>query len=221
MARVLFLGAGDVQSAKLASAELEVLRGPATIRAAGLVRDLSPDLVIVDPANDGEVATLIARLIDASAPKLVPILVVADGNTALAALTSGAWQTVPGSVPERELITRVQGLLEVKRQLEHLLAETQRATLLELAGAVAHRVNQPLTSMSVIVETLISTHLRGDLTTERLVGRLGELQGLVERMAEIVRQVADIDEYRTTAYVGAVKIIDLETKASDDATEPP
>lgn len=216
MARVLFLGSGAAQIKKLGTADWEMLRGPAAVRATSLARDLSPDLVIVDPGPDDPGTTLIQRLVDATAPKVVPILVVADGEAAALALTSGAWQTVSAHAAEAEFKLRVQGLLEIKGRLEHLLAETQRATLLELAGAVAHRVNQPLTSMSVIVETLISAHLRGDLSTERLVGRLGELQRLVERMAEIVRQVADLDEYRTTPYVGAVRIIDLERNDSGD-----
>ena len=64
--------------------------------------------------------------------------------------------------------------------------------------------------MSIIVETLLASLGRGDMAPERMARRLQELQGLVDRMAAIVRQVSDLVEYRTVDYVGDVKIIDLE-----------
>ncbi len=96
------------------------------------------------------------------------------------------------------------------RRAERAIQKAARdETIVQLAGAVAHELNQPLT-------VAIST---ADLMTNR-ERTPEELRALAERMAEAAARMADIvsklqhaTSYRAKDYVGKVRIVDLD-KAS-------
>ncbi len=96
------------------------------------------------------------------------------------------------------------------RRAERAIQQAARdETIVQLAGAVAHELNQPLT---VVIST-------ADLICDRERSP-EELQGLVQRMAEASLRMADIvsklqhaTSYRAKSYVGKVRIVDLD-KAS-------
>jgi PAS domain S-box-containing protein len=93
---------------------------------------------------------------------------------------------------------------------EELRTREKQALVAELAGAAAHEINQPLTSVIAYAEML-----RRQLTENATLRHHAEVivsEG--ERMAEIVRKVGKITKYETKSYVGGAKILDLE-KASD------
>jgi PAS domain S-box-containing protein len=69
---------------------------------------------------------------------------------------------------------------------EKLIVSERQAVIAELAGATAHELNQPLTSV------------------------MGYSELLKKRMAEIVRKIGRITRYETKTYVGGTQIIDLE-----------
>jgi len=214
-ARVLILGECGQAAARLGQEGYEVLRAPGSVRALGLARELLPAVILVgtDAASDG--VKLVGELSTEATTRFVPVFLLVPeprSETVRMGLEAGAWAVLAVDIEPDELTVRVDTAVGRKLAYEQRVAEKQRVTLLELAGAVAHRLNQPLTSMSVIVETLIAAQRRGDLPPERLHGRLVELLSLVERMAELVRQVGNVVEYRTTRYVGDVRIIDLDSK---------
>jgi signal transduction histidine kinase len=92
-------------------------------------------------------------------------------------------------------------------------AATPPPSSVELAGAAAHELNQPLTSVIGYAELL-----RRKLEHEpQLSSAAAVIIRESERMAEIVRKVGKITKYETKSYVGGAKILDLE-KAS--GTEP-
>ncbi|MDX2053931.1 MAG: PAS domain S-box protein [Polyangiaceae bacterium] len=98
----------------------------------------------------------------------------------------------------------------LERAEEELRTREKHAILAELAGAAAHELNQPLTSVIGYGE-LLRRHLEGD---EKLSNAANIIISEAERMAEIVRKVGKITRYETKSYVGSAKILDLE-KASD------
>jgi len=100
---------------------------------------------------------------------------------------------------------------------EELRAREKQAIVAELAGAAAHELNQPLTSVIGYAE-LLRRHL-GDHA--QLSHAASVIVGESERMAEIVRKVGKITKYETKSYVGEAKILDLEKASENEAEDLP
>lgn len=108
----------------------------------------------------------------------------------------------------RERIRMEQRLAQAQRQLQ--LTEKQ-ALVAELAGAAAHELNQPLTSILGYCE-LLKRQSPPDATHMRAVGIIS---GQGERMAAIVKKIGRLTKYETTDYVGTERILDLDRAADD------
>ena len=96
------------------------------------------------------------------------------------------------------------------RRAEQAIQQAARdETIIQLAGAVAHELNQPLT---VVVSTaeLICDRERSPEEMRSLVTRMSEAS---LRMADIVSKLQHATSYRSKNYVGKVQIVDLD-KAS-------
>jgi PAS domain S-box-containing protein len=93
---------------------------------------------------------------------------------------------------------------------DELRSREKQVIVAELAGAAAHELNQPLTSVIGYAELL----KRQLVDHEQLFHAANVILSESERMAEIVRKVGKITKYETKSYVGAAKILDLE-KASE------
>jgi len=112
--------------------------------------------------------------------------------------------------------------LRERLQLQERLAQAQQelrtrekqAIIAELAGAAAHELNQPLTSVMGYAE-LLKRRLSRDTPA---YSAAHVIVNEAERMAEIVRKIGKITRYETKNYVGAAKILDLD-KASEE-TQP-
>jgi len=92
---------------------------------------------------------------------------------------------------------------------EELKARERQAIVAELAGAAAHELNQPLTSVAGYA-ALLKRKLERDSAAFSAVEVIASE---TERMAEIVRKIGKITRYETKSYVGRAKILDLD-KAS-------
>ena len=108
----------------------------------------------------------------------------------------------------RERLQMEEELQLAQRKLE--LSERQSAVV-ELAGAAAHELNQPLTSIMGYAELAMRKVPAVSPATPLLKTMLAE----AERMAEIVRKLGDITRYRTKPYVGAHDIVDLDAASHD------
>jgi signal transduction histidine kinase len=109
----------------------------------------------------------------------------------------------------RERIRMEQRLLDAQQKLQ--LSEKQ-ALVAELAGAAAHELNQPLTSIIGYAQLIerqapdkAAAHLRA----------VGVILSEAERMAGIVKKIGKITKYETTDYVGSAKMLDLDRAAAD------
>jgi len=99
------------------------------------------------------------------------------------------------------------------RKTRELLEEAEKTALVsELAGAAAHELNQPLTSVLGFSELLFRRTKENEKGREELAAILRE----AERMAGIVKKIGKITRYETRAYVGSKRIVDL-----DRASDPP
>jgi PAS domain S-box-containing protein len=113
------------------------------------------------------------------------------------------------------IFTDIRDKLRIQAELErarHELSEREKQDLVaELAGAAAHELNQPLTSV-IGYAGLLKRRLAD--FPEHLAA-LDVIIDQSERMAEIVRKVGRITKYETMNYVGEAKILDLEKASSE------
>jgi PAS domain S-box-containing protein len=114
------------------------------------------------------------------------------------------------------LFTDLRDRLQMQERLaaaqQELRAREKQAIIAELAGAAAHELNQPLTSVMGYAE-LLKRRLDRDTPA---YGAAHVIVNEAERMAEIVRKIGKITKYETKSYVGAAKILDLD-KASEES----
>jgi len=104
----------------------------------------------------------------------------------------------------------------LKQAQEQLIDQERQAVIAELAGAAAHELNQPLTSV-LNYATLLRRLLTEGSQGERAAA---VIEQETERMAEIVRKIGKITKYETKSYVGKQKILDLD-KSSEESTKAP
>jgi PAS domain S-box-containing protein len=116
----------------------------------------------------------------------------------------------------RERIRMEQRLLDAQQKLQ--LSEKQ-ALVAELAGAAAHELNQPLTSI-LWSGGMIQRQAPPDAPYLRPVS---VILSEAERMASIVKRIGRITKYETVAYVGGARMLDLHRAApeSDPAIAVP
>ena len=108
----------------------------------------------------------------------------------------------------RERIRMEQRLLDAQQKLQ--LSEKQ-ALVAELAGAAAHELNQPLTSIMGYAQ-LIQRQSEKEAQHLRAVG---VILSEAERMAGIVKKIGKITKYETTDYVGTARMLDLDRAAPE------
>jgi PAS domain S-box-containing protein len=106
----------------------------------------------------------------------------------------------------RERIRMEQRLLDAQQKL---LQSEKQALVAELAGAAAHELNQPLTSIMGYAQ-LIERQSEKDAKHLRAVG---VILSEADRMAGIVKKIGKITKYETTDYVGSQRIFDLDRAA--------
>lgn len=88
--------------------------------------------------------------------------------------------------------------------------------LVELAGAAAHELNQPLTSLLGHVEL---ARRKLDLA-HPIHAHLDAVQREADRMSEVVNKLAHMVRYRTKPYLGASDIVDLDAASEEDVVPP-
>ena len=103
----------------------------------------------------------------------------------------------------------VRDITERKKMEEQILKQEKLSVLIEMAGATAHELNQPLTVMLPMLEQALSKVSEHN----SLFKDLNVIQKQCMRMADLVRKISEITTYKTKPYVGDIQIIDI-TKAA-------
>jgi PAS domain S-box-containing protein len=160
------------------------------LREAGSQGQEMPPMHFEVVAKSGEVV-----------PVLLSVTLVAEGGEETA--TVGVF---------RDLREELQVESELRKTRERLEKAEKVALVSELAGAAAHELNQPLTSVLGFSELLFRRTREDDRGREELAAILRE----AERMANIVKKIGKITRYETMSYVGKTRIVDL-----DRSSDPP
>lgn len=103
-------------------------------------------------------------------------------------------------------------LSDVTERIKAIREKTNRDKfqgVLEMAGGVAHRINQPLT----IVNNIISDAFAGLNEEDRLYDSLVKMRSQIQKLNEITKKVGNIKKYEAIDYVAGIKIVDID-KAS-------
>jgi PAS domain S-box-containing protein len=130
--------------------------------------------------------------------QLVPVNLTAsiiyEGNQEIA--TVGVFSDLRERLKMEEKLSWVQ---------QRLKTTERQAVAVELAGATAHELNQPLTSILGYTEKLRRRIPENDPNRKAVDVIFRE----TDRMAKIVRKIGQITAYQTKPYVGSSQIFDL------------
>jgi PAS domain S-box-containing protein len=142
-------------------------------------------------------------------------MLAADGETIQVLLSASLVMDNGREIGSVGIFTDIRDKLRIQAELEQaqqaLNAREKQDIVAELAGAAAHELNQPLTSV-IGYAGLLRRRL------SEFPQHLAALDVIIdqsERMAEIVRKVGRITKYETMNYVGEAKILDLEKASSE------
>ncbi len=114
------------------------------------------------------------------------------------------------------IFTDLRDRVRVEEQLaqaqEKLALSEKQSVVAELAGATAHELNQPLTSVMGYAELL----LRKVEESSPAHRAAQVISSEAQRMAEIVRKIGKLTRYETKSYVGEQRILDLDRGSEDE-----
>ncbi len=169
------------------------------------------------------VAQQIMRLIRASGGRVEGLrteILAADGQRVPVALSGALLYDGKTPIGSVGIFTDLRERMRMEQRLqqaqEQILAQERQAIIAELAGAAAHELNQPLTSVMGYAE-LLKRRLDRDSAA---LGAAEVIFKEAERMAEIVRKIGKITKYETKSYVGRARILDLDKASGDPASGP-
>ncbi len=110
---------------------------------------------------------------------------------------------------EPEAICVVIDVTDKIKAEEERIEKERLAGVLEMAGATAHELNQPLQVVSGTAWMMLERLSNDDPNYEEIKKICDE----VERMANIARKISSISSYKVKRYVGETTIIDIERAA--------
>ncbi len=188
--------------------------------AERLFRRSSSDVVGSDVSAlypEGTASRLMALIRAGAGSAELAQLTIVDGNGAEVPVSFAGALIMEGDTPIGSvgIFTDLREKMHMEQRLqqaqEQLLAQERQAIVAELAGAAAHELNQPLTSVrnyATLLRRLLQSGTPACAAAE-------VIEGEAERMAEIVRKIGKITKYETKSYVGKQKILDLD-RASEE-----
>jgi len=187
--------------------------------AVQTAREALPDLILMDlimPTMDGLTACNILN--NEEKTKGIPVIIItakADPEDLKKGLEAGAVDYVRKPFVIVELLARVDTAIRFKQVQEKLVDQEKKIAIMELAGAAAHELNQPLTVINCQIKLLEESLEEQHIPPGREIEIINES---VQKMTEIIRKIGNITKYKTKDYLLGEKIIDLD-QASEDNEE--
>lgn len=129
-----------------------------------------------------------------------------DGTLILCAVTAKAVFDDDG------MVVFLDGLM---RDITEEIKEKERSTkekfqgVLEMAGGVAHRLNQPLTIINNILNEILSNLHADDQNHQKIM----KVHNQIQKLNAIVKKIGRVKKYEAMDYVAGIKIVDID-KAS-------
>lgn len=149
---------------------------------------------------------------------LVFVMVLTVGTVLLAALLMAAGHRIAATAARNEeLVSELQRMLkELQRTQQRVIQAEKEAAVVELAGATAHELYQPMTVVWGFAELLLKDVAKDSRHFEPLQSIVNNLA----RMRNIVERIGQITHYETQDYPGGIQIVDISRSASPEASPP-
>ena len=103
------------------------------------------------------------------------------------------------------VISKPQKILE---QQEELLEEERLKVLLQMSGATAHELNQPLTVLLANIELMRIA----EADSREMALCMDEIEGAGHRIADTIKKIQNIRHYETKPYTSGARIVNIEQK---------
>lgn len=176
-----------------------------------------PDVILMDwvlPDTDG--VALIRRM-RASAEHRERYVIMVTGRSGkedlIKGMDEGANDYLPKPFYNEELLVRIRVGIRTKKLEEELASQVRRATVLEMAGSLAHEIGNPL-SASALLQQKLARDPRVASEPE-LARDLEAMKKALTRIEVLVRKAQQITNVQTIPYAGDLQIIDLNHGAED------
>ncbi len=98
----------------------------------------------------------------------------------------------------------------LKTAQKRLVVLEKKKTLLELAGGVAHELNQPLTVILSLSELLVNSSDMDSESSDLIL----QIKDECSRAADIVSKIGNIEHYKTKKYYKNIDILDIDKSSA-------
>jgi DNA-binding response OmpR family regulator len=192
----------------------EILTAKNGKEAIDVTNSKRPDLILLDimmPGMDGFTACKKIHFNENN--KNIPIIMVTargEVKDLMRGLECGAIDYIKKPFNNLELSARVKSALKLKQTTDELIKEKQKTALMEMAAAVAHNLNQPLSGMILNIQYIQKMLQEEKTLPEDLNDKLDVLVSLIDNMSEMIKKIGQITRYYTTPYVKDIKIVDID-----------
>lgn len=175
-----------------------------------LLGEVDPDVVLVDwnmPHGDG-LSLLRGMRASEEHRDRYAILVTArsEPGDVVRAMAAGADDYIRKPFDNEELLARVRVGVRTRGLQRELAGKVRLSTVLEMAGAVAHEIGNPLTAAKLLVE-----NLRVDSRLTAVRDDLDALLGELSRIESLVRKAQSVTTVVSVPYAGHLTMIDLDS----------
>ncbi len=125
-----------------------------------------------------------------------------DGKTYL---VSSTVLDMPGKKPS--VVQVVKDITPLKEAEQLKIGQHKLRAVMELAGATAHELNQPLTTINMGLEIISRQYQNRRPIPQDVVKNTLES---VEKMGAIIKKLSEITQYETRSYLETMKILDID-----------
>ena len=108
---------------------------------------------------------------------------------------------------------RVSFPLSADAATDSALEQERNRIVVQLTGAVAHKLKQPLAVAWGYLELLLDDPVASQELSPATMHYLREIQDSLHSMDEIINQLQQVTSYQTRAYAGTLEILDLRPPA--------
>ena len=208
----------DLIGIALASKNLDLRFAKNGRQAVEVYSSDHPDLIIMDvqmPEMDGLEACRTIK--DKCGPNFVPILMLtsqSEDAEVVHGLECGADDYITKPFSLSELSARVDAFLRIKsltdqlRQTQNLLEQREKELVaMQVAGAAAHALGQPITSI------VLNCELIGSLepSSADFQSCIGQISSESKRVKDVLHALNSLKSYKIRPYVADMDIVELAT----------